>query len=105
METNYDCPICKRSPCMHGGIQMERWDAAREEPGSLVGAPGETGQYSTLTPEPIEIIEAWTTSYHIGNVIKYVARWEKKGGIEDLEKARWYLDRFIRLQRTRASQG
>lgn len=30
--------------------------------------------------------------YCIGNVIKYVSRWRKKGGKEDLEKARVYLD-------------
>ena len=30
--------------------------------------------------------------YCIGNVIKYVSRWRKKGGIEDLEKARVYLN-------------
>lgn len=30
--------------------------------------------------------------YCIGNVIKYVSRWRKKGGIEDLEKAEVYLE-------------
>lgn len=29
--------------------------------------------------------------YCIGNVIKYVSRWRKKGGIEDLQKADVYL--------------
>jgi hypothetical protein len=31
-----------------------------------------------------------------GNVVKYVTRWRKKGGLEDLQKARWYLERLIR---------
>ena len=30
-----------------------------------------------------------------GNVVKYVIRYEEKGGVVDLEKARWYLDRLI----------
>lgn len=30
--------------------------------------------------------------YCIGNVIKYVSRWRKKGGKEDLEKAKVYLE-------------
>ena len=30
-----------------------------------------------------------------GNVIKYVIRQEEKGGIVNLEKARWYLERLI----------
>ena len=29
------------------------------------------------------------------NVIKYMWRWKDKGGKQDLEKARWYLDRLI----------
>ena len=29
--------------------------------------------------------------YCLGNVIKYVSRWRKKGGIEDLRKAQAYL--------------
>ena len=29
------------------------------------------------------------------NIIKYVWRWKFKNGIEDLHKARWYLDRLI----------
>ena len=33
--------------------------------------------------------------YLEGNIIKYVWRHEYKGGIEDLKKARWYLDRLI----------
>lgn len=33
--------------------------------------------------------------YINGNVIKYMHRWEFKNGIEDLRKARWYLDRLI----------
>ena len=30
-----------------------------------------------------------------GNVVKYVLRYRKKGGVEDLEKARWYLNKLI----------
>ena len=38
----------------------------------------------TLTPDGF-------VDYCIGNVIKYVSRWRKKGGVEDLKKARVYL--------------
>jgi hypothetical protein len=30
-----------------------------------------------------------------GNVIKYVSRERYKNGVEDLKKAKWYLDRLI----------
>ena len=33
--------------------------------------------------------------YLKGNLQKYSWRWRDKGGVEDLRKARWYLDRLI----------
>lgn len=36
-------------------------------------------------------IEAFCT----GNAIKYLYRWKKKNGIEDLKKAKWYIDKII----------
>jgi hypothetical protein len=52
--------------------------------------------------EVIEAIEDWGLNYHRGNCIKYIARAGKKDAtkeIEDLGKAKWYLEREIeRLQ-------
>ncbi len=45
--------------------------------------------------EPIDVIEDWQLGYHDGNAVKYLSRWRHKGGVEDLKKARWYLDRLI----------
>jgi Protein of unknwon function (DUF3310) len=46
--------------------------------------------------EVIDAIEAWSLGFRLGNVIKYVARADHKGSrLEDLKKARWYLDREI----------
>jgi hypothetical protein len=48
--------------------------------------------------EPIDFIEAIRAPFHLGNVIKYIARHEHKGtALADLRKARWYLDRYITL--------
>lgn len=48
--------------------------------------------------EAIKVIEAWKLGFHLGNTVKYVGRAGRKGPqIEDLRKARWYLDRFIAL--------
>lgn len=48
--------------------------------------------------EVIDAIEAWELGFHLGNVVKYVARAPHKGCyLEDLRKARWYLDRQIEL--------
>lgn len=45
--------------------------------------------------EVIDVIEAFGLGFHEGNVVKYLLRWKQKGGVEDLKKARWYLNRFI----------
>jgi len=57
--------------------------------------------YSHSGIEAIDVIEAWGLGFNLGNVIKYVARAGHKGDtLEDLRKARWYLDREIgRLDR------
>lgn len=48
------------------------------------------------TYEAIKVIEAWGLGFCLGNTVKYVCRAGKKGDVvEDLEKARWYLDREI----------
>ena len=48
--------------------------------------------------EVIDFIEDKKLGYHLGNVVKYVSRAGKKcpdKEIEDLKKARWYLNRHI----------
>ena len=46
--------------------------------------------------EVIDFIEDQGLSFHLGNVIKYIARAGAKGDkLEDLKKAQWYLDRYI----------
>ena len=52
--------------------------------------------YTFSQIEVIDAIEAWDCGYHLGNVIKYVARAKHKGKyLEDLKKAQWYLQREI----------
>lgn len=48
--------------------------------------------------EVIVAIEAWGLGFCLGNVVKYVARAGRKDSgtrIEDLHKARWYLNREL----------
>jgi hypothetical protein len=46
--------------------------------------------------ETIDAIESWELNYHLGNCVKYISRAGRKGDrLEDLKKARWYLDREI----------
>lgn len=48
--------------------------------------------------ETIEVIKDITSdfnSYLVGNIIKYVSRYKYKNGLEDLKKAKWYLEKLI----------
>ena len=46
--------------------------------------------------EPIAVIEDWGLNYRLGNTVKYISRaGRKQNALEDLKKARWYLDREI----------
>lgn len=63
--------------------------------------------YRSGAYEAISVIEAWDLGFHLGNVVKYVARAGSKPGNEelvDLRKAKWYLERRIELiEKKRAS--
>jgi hypothetical protein len=51
--------------------------------------------YTNMAIQPIEYILANTIPFPEGNVIKYVSRWRKKGGVKDLEKAVHHLKLLI----------
>jgi len=52
-------------------------------------------------------IEMWDYAYthkldfFEGNIVKYVTRWKTKNGIEDLKKAKQYLDKLIQLEQSK----
>jgi fatty acid-binding protein DegV len=52
--------------------------------------------YAQSGLEPITAIDAWELGFSLGCAVKYIARAEHKGTpLEDLKKARWYLDHEI----------
>ncbi|MEF2965047.1 DUF3310 domain-containing protein [Paenibacillus sp. M1] len=57
--------------------------------------------YTSGKVECIDAIEAATEglngfeAYTTGNILKYLWRWKRKNGTEDLKKAQWYLNRLI----------
>ncbi len=54
--------------------------------------------YKNLAIQPVEFIHTNGIGYVEGCVIKYVTRWRSKGGLDDLLKARHYLDVLIELE-------
>lgn len=57
------------------------------------------GQHYRQTPiQPWDYIAAQNLGFFEGNVVKYVTRWRAKNGVDDLRKARHYLDKLIELE-------
>lgn len=54
--------------------------------------------YKGFKIQPVEFIHANGIGYMAGNVIKYVSRYKEKNGIEDLKKARHYIDMMIEFE-------
>jgi len=52
--------------------------------------------YTTGGIETIDFIEAKSLNYNLGNAVKYITRADHKGNrLQDLQKAKWYLEREI----------
>ena len=60
--------------------------------------------YRDLPIQPIEYIVANDIPYREANIIKYISRWRSKNGLEDLRKARHYLDLLIEQESSDESQ-
>jgi len=68
-------------------------------PGSSVNNIQHGGtHYKDKSMQPWDYIAANGLGYFEGNIVKYVSRWREKGGVEDLRKARHYLDKLIELE-------
>lgn len=74
------------------------------KPGSIIPYDGKNpppltvqhgGSHYKLPIQPIEYIMKNNLSYAQGNVIKYVTRYRDKNGLEDLKKAKHYIDFLI----------
>tara|TARA_R110000803_G_C11796791_1_gene298833 strand:+ start:213 stop:533 length:321 start_codon:yes stop_codon:yes gene_type:complete len=69
------------------------------------GASGVQHGGNHYTKQPIQTwdyITANNFTYLEGNVIKYISRHRNKGGLEDLKKARHYIDKIIEVMYTKA---
>ena len=54
--------------------------------------------YSNMVIQPTEFIHKNGLSFIQGNIIKYVCRYKDKNGIEDLQKAKHYIDLLIEFE-------
>ncbi len=56
------------------------------------------------TYETIKVIEAWEMDFIEGNILKYLRRYKKKNGLEDLQKSLWYLEYLINKYKSNDKQ-
>lgn len=75
------CEVCRPG--------LQRNALARQEGG---------GHYKDMKIQPVEFIHANGIPFIEGCVIKYVSRWRAKGGLEDLKKARHFIDLLMDLE-------
>lgn len=57
--------------------------------------------YTKLAIPPWEVIERNGMGFFDGSALSYLMRFRDKGGVQDLEKARHYLDKLIELENGR----
>jgi hypothetical protein len=79
------------NPVEAAGELWEKLTAAAEPK-----PPHSPGYYDGKTGmQPFDVIDEFGLDFYEGNVVKYLVRWRKKNGLEDLRKARTYLNRII----------
>ena len=53
--------------------------------------------YKSKAVQPWDFIAGNNMGYLEGNVVKYVSRWKQKAGVDDLKKAKHYLEKLIEM--------
>lgn len=57
--------------------------------------------YQALPMQHWDYVAANELDYFQGQITKYVSRWKLKNGLEDLEKARHFLEKYIEVEKAR----
>ncbi len=58
-----------------------------------------TGRYECIDVMREALGTEVVKDFCLGNAFKYIYRCKRKNGLEDVEKARWYLEKFLELER------
>ena len=90
-ECKGQCAICPQP-------QQLKFEFMEETP-EVTDNINHPSHYTLGKIEVFDFIKAWELSFAEGNVVKYVVRSPfKKNRLEDLKKARWYLDQLIKQE-------
>lgn len=100
MGTEITCTRCRYQHLLnrvHPCSKCDGWAfyQPRDKPAAS-STPTSPHYYSRFKIQPLDFIAANKLDFLTGNVIKYVMRHDAKNGLEDLEKAKVYLERLIK---------
>ena len=94
---------CERGICIGSLIpsgQICKQSGVYEKQPGVAAIKEQVGgnHYKDMAIQPIEYILKNGLGYCEGNVIKYISRYQFKNGVEDLKKAKHYIDLLIEAQ-------
>lgn len=98
---HYDCPVAMPGEAIEipKGLTLEDYFACvsklHEDTGKSVKDQQVAGSHYQRAIQPWDIISEWELDFWEGNVLKYLLRWKHKDGVQDLQKAKHYLEYLI----------
>lgn len=96
---HYDVPVVMPDLGDNQGITLEEYFAGlnklHEDTGKSVRDQQVAGTHYQKAIQPWDIISEWKLDFWEGNVVKYILRWKHKDGLQDLKKAKHYLEYLI----------
>ena len=63
------------------------------------------GSHYKMAIEPWDAIHSWDLGYFDGTAVKYLARWQNKNGVQDLEKAKHFIEKLIEIETGEDTEG
>ena len=93
-DTQYECNECKE----WYPTPQETRDCIMSHVNPKPDIVNHPQHYTFGKIEVLDAIEDWQLDYHQGNIVKYIVRSDYKDNrLQDLKKAKFYLDRYIKL--------
>jgi hypothetical protein len=98
-----DCPNCD------GVFDLVDWPVVAAEENVTMKASNKIqvggDHYLTQKIQHWDFVAANDLDYFQGQITKYVTRWKKKNGMQDLEKAKHFLEKYIEIEKAKLADG
>lgn len=107
---------CATEPEPLSNLLRSQLGPSTDEPKGICGTPYTEGKseakplglqiggkhYKAMKIQPVEYIHANQIPFMEGSIIKYISRWRQKNGLQDLLKAKHFIDLLIELEENNA---